>query len=105
MQYKDQVKRQKKEKEKLVEVEGIEEWEVEKISNKRKVRGVTKYLVWQKGFTAENNSWKKEENLKNTKEKVIEFEGRMNMEIKYKRNQMEQRRKTSEGQNCQGSIW
>ena len=46
MQYKDQVKRQKKEKEKLVEVEGIEEWEVEKISNKRKVRGVTKYLVW-----------------------------------------------------------
>jgi len=28
-----------------VEVEGEEEWEVEKILNKRKVRGVDKYLV------------------------------------------------------------
>jgi len=26
-------------------VEGIEEWEVEKILNKRKIRGVEKYLV------------------------------------------------------------
>jgi len=39
------VKRQKKEEEKPVEVEEVEEWEVEKILNKRKVRGVTKYLV------------------------------------------------------------
>ena len=29
-----------------MEVEGVEEWEVEKIVNKRKVRGVMKYLVW-----------------------------------------------------------
>jgi len=28
-----------------VEVEGIEEWEVEEILNKRKVREVVKYLV------------------------------------------------------------
>jgi len=28
-----------------VEVEGVEEWEVEKILNKRKIRGVDKYLV------------------------------------------------------------
>jgi len=28
-----------------VEVEGVEEWEVEKILNKRKIRGVEKYLV------------------------------------------------------------
>ena len=54
--YRDQVKGQKKEEEKPVEVEGVEEWEVEKILNKRKVRGVTKYLVWWKGFIAENNS-------------------------------------------------
>jgi len=26
-------------------VEGVEEWEVEKILNKRKIRGVEKYLV------------------------------------------------------------
>ena len=33
------------EKVKLVEVEEVEEWEVEKVLNKRKVRGVVKYLV------------------------------------------------------------
>jgi len=30
---------------KLVKVDGVEEWKVEKILNKRKVRGVVKYLV------------------------------------------------------------
>ena len=40
-----QVKRQKVKKVKPVEVEGVEKWEVEKILNKRKVRGVVKYLV------------------------------------------------------------
>jgi len=28
-----------------VEVKGVEEWEMEKILNKRKIRGVDKYLV------------------------------------------------------------
>jgi len=27
-------------------VKGVEEWEVEKILNKKKIRGVEKYLVW-----------------------------------------------------------
>jgi len=44
------------EKPKPVEVDRIEEWEVEKILNKKKVRGVMKYLVWWKEFTAENNT-------------------------------------------------
>jgi len=44
--YKEQVKGQKKEEGKLIEVEGVEEWEVEKILNKKKVRGVEKDLVW-----------------------------------------------------------
>ena len=43
------------EKPKPVEVDRIEEWEVEKILNKKKVRGVMKYLVRWKEFTAENN--------------------------------------------------
>jgi len=30
---------------KLVEVDGVEEWKVEKFSNKRKVQEVIKYLV------------------------------------------------------------
>ena len=36
---------QKKEEGKPVEVEGVEEWEVEKILNKKKIRGVEKYLI------------------------------------------------------------
>ena len=45
VQYKKQVGEQKKEEEKPIEVEEVEEWEVEKILNKRKIRGVDKYLV------------------------------------------------------------
>ena len=45
IRYKEQVKGQKKEKGKPVEVEGVEEWEVEKILNKKKIRGVVKYLI------------------------------------------------------------
>jgi len=37
---------QKLEEVKLVEVEVVKKWKVEKILNKRKVRGVVKYLVW-----------------------------------------------------------
>jgi len=43
VQYKEQVKGQKKEEEKPVKVEGVE---VEKVLNKKKIRGVEKYLVW-----------------------------------------------------------
>ena len=45
VQYKEQVGGQKKEKGKPIEVEGVKEWEVERILNKRKIRGVDKYLV------------------------------------------------------------
>jgi len=45
MRYKEQVKGKKKEEGKLVEVEGVEKWEVEKILNKKKMRGVVKYLI------------------------------------------------------------
>jgi len=40
------VERQKKEKPQPIIIEGEEEWEVEKIMNKRRVRGRDKYLVW-----------------------------------------------------------
>ena len=53
VQYKEQVERQKKEEEKPIEIEGVEEWKIEKILNKRKIRGVNKYLVRWKGFTAD----------------------------------------------------
>jgi len=41
---------------KPIEMEGVEEWEVERILNKQKVRGVVKYLVQWKGFMAEHDS-------------------------------------------------
>jgi len=44
-QYVDQVNGQRKEAPQPVVVEGEEEWEVEKILNKRKVRGKDKFLV------------------------------------------------------------
>ena len=51
--YKEQVKGQKKEKGKPIEVERAKEWEVERILNKKKIKEVEKYLVWWKGFTVE----------------------------------------------------
>ena len=45
VQYREQVEGQKKEEAKLIKVEGEEEWEVERILNKRKVRDIEKYLV------------------------------------------------------------
>jgi len=44
-QYVDQVNGQRKEAPQPVVVEGEEEWEVEKILNKRKIRGKDKFLV------------------------------------------------------------
>ena len=67
------MKGQKKEEGKPIEVEEVEEWEVEKILNKKKIRGVEKYLIRWKGFTAEGDTWEKKENLKNAVELIEEF--------------------------------
>ena len=47
---------------------------MEKILNKRMVRGKDKFLVWWKGYTAEEDTWENRENLGNTKKLVEEFE-------------------------------
>jgi len=47
---------------------------VEKILNKRIVRGKEKFLVRWKGYTAEEDTWESRENLGNVKELVEEFE-------------------------------
>jgi len=73
VRYKEQVKGQKKEEGKPIEVEGVEEWEVEKVLNKKKIRGVEKYLIRWKGFTAEGDTWEGKENLKNTEKLIDEF--------------------------------
>jgi len=47
---------QRKETPQPVVAKGEEEWEVEKILNKRKVRGKDKFLVQWKGFTVEGDT-------------------------------------------------
>jgi len=72
--YIGQVEGQKKEQLAPVIIKGEEEWEVEHILNKRKVRGKDKYLVRWKGFMAELDTWEGRENLKNAQEAIEEFE-------------------------------
>ena len=45
VRYKEQMEGQKKEEGKPIEIEGVKEWEIKKILNKRKIRGVDRYLV------------------------------------------------------------
>jgi len=71
--YKSQVKGQKKIPPKPVIIKGEEEFEVEKILNKRMVRGKEKFLVRWKGYMAGEDTWENRENLENAKELVEEF--------------------------------
>ena len=80
--YREQVEGQKKEEPKPVEVEGVKEWEVEKILNKKKVQGIEKYLVCWMGFMAEHDIQEREEDLGNTREAVEEFERRISAEVR-----------------------
>ena len=77
VQYKEQVEEQKVGEAKLVEVYRVKEWEIEKILNKRKIKGVVNYLVYWKEFIAKSNTWKKKRNLENTKEAVAEFKEKL----------------------------
>ena len=66
-------------------IEGKEEWEVEKILNKRKVRGKDKFLVRWKEFMAEEDTWESRENLQNAGDLLREFEkdySRNNREVR-----------------------
>jgi len=72
--YKPQIEGQKKILPKQVIIEGKKEFKVEKILNKRTVRGKEKFLVRWKGYTVEEDTWENRENLENMKELVEEFE-------------------------------
>jgi len=50
--------------------------------NKRKIRGIVKYLVQWKRFIVEHDTWEREENLENTKEVVAKFEKKMSVEVR-----------------------
>ena len=87
--YVDQVYGQRKETPQPVVIEGEEEWEVEKILNKRKVRGKDKFLVRWKGFMAEGDTWESRENLENTGDILREFEEEYNRDNREVRQQEE----------------
>jgi len=55
---------------------------VEKILNKRTVRGKKKFLVRWKGYTVEEDTWENRENLENVKELVEEFKREYREEAK-----------------------
>ena len=55
---------------------------MEKILNKRTVRGKEKFLVRCKGYTAGEDTWENRENLENAKELVEEFEKEHGEEVK-----------------------
>ena len=71
--YKPQVEGQKKTPPKPVIIKGKEEFEVEKILNKRTVQEKVKFLVQWKGYMAEEDTWENRENLENAKKLVEEF--------------------------------
>ena len=72
--YKDQVEGQKKKWPLPVIIKGEEEYKVEKILNKRKFRGKNRYLVQQKGYTVEEDTWEPRENLGNARDLIERFE-------------------------------
>jgi len=72
--YKDQVEGQKKKWPAPVIIEREEEYEVEKILNKKKFRGKDWYLVQWKGYMIEEDMWEPRENLGNIEDLVKEFE-------------------------------
>ena len=82
VRYREPMKEQRVEKPKLVEVNRVKKQEVEKILNKREVRGVMKYLIRWKRFTVENDIWGKEEDLENAKEIIAEFGKRISTEVR-----------------------
>ena len=92
VRYKEQMKGQKKKERKLIEVEEIEEWEVEKILNKKMIREVVKYLIRWKGFTAERDIWERRENLKNAEELIEKFE-RGGVEIRWQKGEADEYRR------------
>jgi len=85
--YKSQVKEQKKIPPKPVIIKGEEEFKVEKILNKRMVRGKEKFLVRWKGYTAGEDIWENRKNLENAKELVEEFKREYGEEVKELRQQ------------------
>ena len=81
-----------------------EEFKVEKILNKRVVRGKEKFLVWWKRYTVEEDTWESRENLKNIKKLVEEFEKEYSKKAKEVQQQEEKKNKKVFSRELPGSF-
>lgn len=57
--------------------EGVEEFIVESILEKRKIGGRTEYLIKWKDYSADENTWEPVENLRHSKELLRDFEEKL----------------------------
>jgi len=71
--YRNQVRGQKVMSSPPVVIEGEMEYEVEKILSKRKWYGRVEYLVQWRGYTAEEDTWERKENLGNAQEVLRDY--------------------------------
>jgi len=78
--YQKQIEGQKKISPSPVEIDREKEYEVEKILNRRDIRGKPKYFVRWKRYTVEDNMWERLEDLQNTIDLVEEFEKKIRKE-------------------------
>ena len=69
----EQVEGQKKISPSLVEIDKEKKYKVKKILNRQDVRGKPKYFMRWKEYIAEEDTWDRLENLKNTMKLVEEF--------------------------------
>ena len=83
--YRDQVEGQRKEWPLSVVIKEEEEYEVEKILNKKKFRGKDRYLVWWKRYTAEEDTWEPKENLGSARDLVERFKEEYREELRWAR--------------------
>jgi len=54
---------------------------VERILNKQRIQEKDKYLVQWKGFIVKSDTWKRKENLENTREAIEEYEKEYQQDI------------------------
>jgi hypothetical protein len=58
-----------------IDIDGIEEWEVERILDSHTSKhGVKRYLVRWKGFSEADDTWEVEKHLENARELVDDYE-------------------------------
>ena len=96
--YQEQIEGQKKISLSLIEINKEKKYEVEKILNGRYIRGKPKYLVRQKDYIAEKDTWEGLKKLGNIMDLVEEFEKEIREE-KIKRVQI--RKKEGEGNDIE----